>query len=357
MTTGILHHPGEQAGEVVDPALRAGRVDRLIALPGRLPGPSLLWYAAVAPVLLVALNLPIWLTGALPLGSIDSELVAPALIVAYFIGAIAVLNVVARRAFREFRPALGARTGVDELAHDLISLPDRSSMVIVAAMEVLVTIGFFSNELERRRLGELPIAIAVVELVAWWLAVAAASLLGFHTVRQLRLVSRLHAAATSIDLLDPGPIVGFARLTSASALAWVLIAAVFVVAGAVEGTQGAGAFELVQPILFVVLGLLTFLLPLLGMHDRMAQEKARLQREANDRLRPTLVRVHAGVDTGDLATADQLNKTLASLLAERDLIGRLSTWPWSPGVVRGFLSAVLLPIVIWAVIRVLERVV
>jgi hypothetical protein len=50
-----------------------------------------------------------------------------------------------------------------------------------------------------------------------------------------------------------------------------------------------------------------------------------------------------------------LHDTLASLIAERELIAKLSPWAWSVGTIRGFASALVLPIVIWTITRVLER--
>jgi hypothetical protein len=62
------------------------------------------------------------------------------------------------------------------------------------------------------------------------------------------------------------------------------------------------------------------------------------------------------VDADDLSRADDLQKTQTALLAERDLYLRLSTWPWSTGTFRGFLSAVMLPIFIGVVLRLVSNV-
>ena len=42
--------------------------------------------------------------------------------------------------------------------------------------------------------------------------------------------------------------------------------------------------------------------------------------------------------------ADGLNKTLASRLQQRDLLAKLPAWPWSAGTLRGFVTAILLPL-------------
>jgi len=53
----------------------------------------------------------------------------------------------------------------------------------------------------------------------------------------------------------------------------------------------------------------------------------------------------------DLTRADGLNKTLGSLLQQRDVLAKLPTWPWSPGTLRGFVTVILLPIILFLVQR------
>ena len=46
---------------------------------------------------------------------------------------------------------------------------------------------------------------------------------------------------------------------------------------------------------------------------------------------------------------------MTALLATRDLISRVSTWPWRPETPRLLFSALLVPIAIWGATRILER--
>ena len=61
------------------------------------------------------------------------------------------------------------------------------------------------------------------------------------------------------------------------------------------------------------------------------------------------------VDKGDLARADGLNKQLSSMIQQRDLLAKLPTWPWSTGTFRAFLTAILLPLFLFIVQRVLVQ--
>ena len=56
-----------------------------------------------------------------------------------------------------------------------------------------------------------------------------------------------------------------------------------------------------------------------------------------------------------IAACTTCNKTLASVMSEHDVLARLSTWPWTAGTFRGVASAVLLPIAIFVVTRVIDK--
>jgi hypothetical protein len=60
------------------------------------------------------------------------------------------------------------------------------------------------------------------------------------------------------------------------------------------------------------------------------------------------VNANAHENIGDLETA------LKALTSERLLVRSISTWPWDPGTLRGFVSTLLVPIVLWLVTRLLE---
>lgn len=55
--------------------------------------------------------------------------------------------------------------------------------------------------------------------------------------------------------------------------------------------------------------------------------------------------------------SDRLATAQTALISQRDLIGRLSTWPWSTGTIRGFATTLLIPVAIWLITRLLDRVV
>lgn len=105
--------------------------------------------------------------------------------------------------------------------------------------------------------------------------------------------------------------------------------------------------------ILLLLAAASFVLPLNGMHRQVAKEKSRRVSEADRRFEFILNRLHQQIDTESLEDADGLNKTLASLVIERDALARI--WPWRPETLRGFLTSVALPLLIWLATSVLGR--
>jgi hypothetical protein len=332
---------------------RDGLIDRVAGLPDRLPWPDLVWFTILLAAILVVGHLPGWLAGEVPVGELALYVLLPAAITVYFLALIRIMRRVAQSAFEEFRPALGATSDAeDRLGRELVRIPDRAAVVAIAV--TLLGVATFSAGATST---DIPPVGNVSTWILWWVAMATLGLAVFYTLRQLRWVSRLHEMADRIDLFDTAPINALARLTATSALGILVVALVFLF-GSDESLGAEGGdrtFALVAGLALVALSIASFASPLRGMHRRLVVEKRRLLHASSERMKETLALIHATVDNKDFAHADELQKTLTSLLAERDVLARLPTWPWSPGTLRGFATAAVLPVLLWLVIRLLER--
>jgi hypothetical protein len=333
-----------------------GQIDSIIDRVERLPVSPLLWIIGLFAAWAVLLNAGLWLAGVLPVGSIDLDVLFAPMIGAYAVGLLIVLDGVAGSALRDFAPALGDAPAGRRLARDLRTTPDLQVILVVVALEVVITGSYVADPVSRPLLLTRPPAGIAVSLLAYWTAIASMSVLVLRSLRQLWLVSRLHAAADNIDLFNSTANNALSRLTAATAVGIIIFAVPFVIALPNAPRQGS-IVSLVTGLIFIALGAAIFVLPLRGMHHRLVVQQRRLLIASAERLKTTIARVHETVETNDMARADELQKTLTSLLSERDVVSRLSTWPWSAGTFRGFASAIVLPVLIWLLIRVLERVV
>ncbi len=117
-----------------------------------------------------------------------------------------------------------------------------------------------------------------------------------------------------------------------------------------------------EPItLFVMLGITAlavaaFALPQLGIHRLAIVEKDRLLDEANKRLAETIAELHRRVDAGELKGIFDLSSAMSSLQTELSMLEEIPTWPWRPETVRWLASALLLPLGLWLIQLLLQRI-
>jgi hypothetical protein len=327
---------------------KRGLVDRTLFFIDRAPGPAAVAYIAIAIVLAVVGHLVVWAAGAAALGTFTIEVVIAPFVFAWSLWLIHTLNRVASESFDEFRPALGDPTSEDRYLLELTSIRDSRAFIAGIATSLFM-IGIYFGFV-RPLVGLVSGRIEDVVGPFWFLAAFALGVLVLHTVNQLRLVGRLSAVARNVDIFNPGPINAFSRLTAASAMGLIALVVVLVL------------YSPDQPIVYVVqeIGLLalavaSFVLPLRVMHHRLDVEKKHLSRDSRERLKSMLARVHREVDGDDLAASEKINHALNSLITERDFVDRLRTWPWSTSTIRGFVSALLLPIALIVVGQVVAK--
>jgi hypothetical protein len=266
-----------------------------------------------------------------------------------------VLDRTADRALRTLGPLLPLTS--EELARvhrELTVVPARPAVLLAIFGAFVTPIGYVTD----------PVGSGIVGLSAgglffrwfWESLVTAAFLtLIYHTLRQLRRIDRINAAVMGVDPFDQGPLYAMSQVTSGTAAGLLVLlapSALLIPAGAEAGFLVITAFWYG---LAVAVAFAAFFLPLRGMHARLAAEKHRLKGEVGRRFSATLGSMHAAMDACDGSAIETGTKALSALVAERDLVNRIPTWPWSTGALTGFVSAVLLPIGLWVATRILER--
>lgn len=267
------------------------------------------------------------------------------------------LDRTATDALRILRPSLAMDDAeADAARYRLTVIPARPALAIVAVAIVLGPLSYLADPVGSAVAGLTPNEL--IFRFVWESFISALFLvLIYHTIRQLRLVSEIHDRISRIDLFDQGPYYGFSKVTSRTAVGLILLLVPGVLLIPPESGVGFIAISLAWYAGTVLIAASAFVLPLRGIHDRIAAEKRHLQAEIGRRLTMTLAEIHAAVDVADGVAIETRNRALSTLMAERDLVNKVPTWPWSPGSLTGFLSAVLLPIGLWIVTRVLERLV
>ena len=141
----------------------------------------------------------------------------------------------------------------------------------------------------------------------------------------------------------------FSRLTVLTGLGYVLLGYYSLT---VNGTFTAGNVLAVGALVIsMVVGVLTFVVPLWGIHERLVDEKALLVRGVDARVGRIGTEMYRRIDAGEFDGSKVMSDALAGVTTLRDRILHLPTWPWPQQLLRGFVSALILPLVIYVLTR------
>jgi len=327
-------------------------IDQLIEWIDRTPGPSWLFYAVALLAFALANNAVFWLDGSLATGSFDVVRVIDSVFIVFFVALYLDLNLVASRSFHIFRPLLKLpEADLRNLEFRLTALPRWLGWL---ALLVGIGLGIASvrSEPSAYRLDTARTLLPVIyQYAAQIFVIACMAALILQTIRQLRLVNDLHRRASDIDLFHLAPVHAFASLTARAGTGLIL----FMLFNGVLEASGIPAAPLYVVVAMGVLAIFVFVMPLLGMRKRLKDEKARLLTKTNEAIKVTIGRIHNEVSSNKYEKISGMTTAINALIAERQLIQGISTWPWEASTSRGFASTLLLPIIVWLVTRLLGR--
>ncbi len=327
-------------------------MDWLVRGVGRLPVPAWLFYGVLLIVLAFANNAVFWLDGSLTLGAFHRTRLTDAVYIPLFIAVYDDLRLVASRSFQRFRPLLPADDiEAQGIEYRLSTLPRRLGWLALFLGAGLAPVLIADNP---QAFG-VDVALTSLPRIYQYfntaVSMACMSAVVIQTIRQLRLVTELHRKASAFDLFQLGPVHALATFSARAGIGVALFMLFFAIAEASTFTE----LNLLLLIGMAVLAISVFLVPLLGMRSRLQDEKARLIGEANAGIEQTVGRIHDRVNSDKYDEMGGLNSALSALVAERGFLLGISTWPWDVSTLGGFVSSLLLPIVLLFVARLLER--
>jgi hypothetical protein len=177
-----------------------------------------------------------------------------------------------------------------------------------------------------------------------------------RSIRQLRMVRKLHARATNISLLKLEPAQAFSTLTARTGIGIIL----FLLLGyayrlVVDPVVVATTVNMVGYAVSALIAVIVFVMPVMGLRGRIEEEKQRALDETSDLLQVTSDGLHDMIRNRGYDDLKGMETAISALIRERELIQGISTWPWDPRTIRGFATTLLLPIFLWLATRLLER--
>jgi hypothetical protein len=104
---------------------------------------------------------------------------------------------------------------------------------------------------------------------------------------------------------------------------------------------------------YVILSILAFIWPLLGVHRVLDAQRSQLLEANMEKVRLAATETHRLLTSREYDGMAPLKNAMDSLAAERTNLRELSTWPWQVETVRLVSTAVFLPIVVYLLEKVL----
>jgi hypothetical protein len=333
-----------------------GWFDRLTDWIDRMPGPNFLYCLGLLVFQFGYLTVLLWLNGELPVGSIDFRRVFFVVVAPYLLWVRFYLDRVAATALDVFRPALAVSDAEFlRLRYELTTLPTRTTRIVTSVIVAVFLLNavLLPGSIVSQFGSSLAAGVIVIGPIGLF-TVAVVAVSTIQAIHQLRMVERIYDLVGKIALLRAKPLYAFSQLTARTGASFLLLA--YYVAAVRPDLVFSSPALGVLLVAMVPTAVACFVLPLRGMHRRLAAEKDRALTQVASRFDAVFVRLHERVDQEMLADADKVNMQITSLSAEREALARVSTWPWEPATLTGFVTTLFLPALLWAIQRVLERV-
>ncbi len=329
-------------------------IDRFMDWVEQLPIPYWLAYLALFCLHGLFNNVFDWVDGTFPAFTFSSgNLVWPLWLWAP-LALMTHLDLTALQAVSSFGPLLDLTPeGLQRLKYELTTMPARSVIIsgfiftCVYAMLMYLLIPAYVA----RGFRTLGITHTILD---GWVGYTIGTVIFYHTIRQLRLVHTTVKSVKQFNLFRLDPVYAFSVLTSRTGMALVFLY-VLNVLFTPSSYLANPLVHFIPPILMLVLALAAFALPLWVVHQRLVLEKRRLLAEHDQRVESTLARLHEHLDNNEPGRLDQLDHALSGLRAEHDVLVNIPTWPWRAGLFTGFLSVIVLPMVIFIIQLGIER--
>ena len=311
----------------------------------RLPIPYWLTYFALCILHGTFNNVFDWVNGDLPAFTFHSYhftypiwLWAPLAFMTY-------LNSTAQAAVSNFSPLLKLPPkAIQRLQYEFTTMPARGVIISGFVLTGLFIPYAYLNHPTIAARGVVSTPGIVYTILDGWVSFVIGFVFFYYTIRQLRLVHNTVKLVKQFDMFHLDQVYAFSILTSRIGGVYVLWVILTLLVVPLSFSGPIIAVALLS--LVFVLSLSAFVLPLWIVHQRLVVEKRRLLTEHGQRVKSTLVRLHHCVDKNVLDDVHHLNNVLDGLKAENSILQKIRTWPWSTETLTGFISTIILPIIL-----------
>lgn len=259
---------------------------------------------------------------------------------------------IARQALDEIRPLLNLDDeGYKLLSYEFTIAPASPPLILPILGFVF---GLVFAAAVRPSSPDINFAFPEFLFLSWGLSHAMTFISVYAIVRQLGKVKEVITQINRVDIYNLHSLYGLSKLTASIGIAIIVIT--FLTSFILVPQHVESALHVVFYISFLILALAVFVLPLTDINQRLRKEKNRLLKIVNIQIEDAFEKVRKDFQSNDLEQMPSLHASIEIMLKEKTLLETIPTWPWAPSTFRGFLAAVFLPLFLWLVQQLLERI-
>ncbi len=331
-------------------------IDRLLHWVDTLPISPAVFFLLIYIVCVLGMNVPVWLEGIRPPGQFVTTFFFDATWLPFITGFIYLMNKTAENAIASFRPLLEvSQDEFEELATRFKTLPQ---IPILIFSLLGLAIGVSESSL-RIYIFAQPGPPAISE-IAWLIfnnsAFVFLPVWFYFAFRQLVQVNRLFGLVKKVNLFDLQQFYGLTSVTLVVGSFFIALANLNYVIEVFGGTASLTTEENIGIYLTSVgIGLLMVILPLYGIHNKINREKRAVLSELGQQVETLRTDLQADIREHKFENIQGFERSLAALFNLRAQVQAIPAWPWQPGALRNFFSAIGLPLLIWLAQRVLSQ--
>jgi hypothetical protein len=336
---------------------RSSWVDRLQEGLDRLPWSPWITYLGAWVVLAGSETLVKWFVGSYPVGTVFPFHLVAFGTAAYGLALLHYLDRSAVSALEASRPLLRHDDAFQDLRWRLVTMP-------AAPVAVVTVVGMAFGALQRQMLVAPhadayryavtgPVAafeFVVVPLLTWGVI----AVFTYGTLRQAWLIDSIYRGDLDIDLFRVRPLYAFAAHAARMSFGLLVIGYLWVVTYPRDLSDAVMGLLTAMLVLLTALATALFLASLWGAHKRLEADRQRRMAEALQRLGDVLAYQRQLLDVGSYAAVDATAKAIAGLNAELAFLEKAPTWPWPVILMRTFLTAMLVPLVVFVAQRIVQ---
>lgn len=323
-------------------------LDTLLDWVSSLKITSALFYFLLYLACVLAIHLALWLEGRLEWGLFDSYVFFDVIWFPLGLGYIHFMERVAQRSIEEIRPALGVS------AEEFEGIRYRFTTLPFGPILLITIVGLVFGLLLAFRAGSIESVSSILWSGLSGLGYTFLPIWLYAAYRHVSQIDDLYTRVKKLNLFNLQPLYGLARVAMVVGIFLVLLVNINFLSETYFGsvTQTPGMIVTLSAI-GILAAIAVFVVPVLGIHRKIEKDKTRLLAENAEQIESLRRDIQGDMESRNFKNIDGLEKGLSALLKVRESMTAIPTWPWSPGTFGRFASAIMLPLIVWLLQRVL----